>query len=157
MSKVCKKKVHRNLETTLPWALKKCPSSLYFTLLIMFNKCVIYYFHFLQSILNDLCKEYINPVFFINGTLMQIWKSANIFVFIWKYYFEGFILKHVLPFEICAHEICKKFVYKHPKTIEFKISLLLRTLQTSRANNSRILRIKNSKHSGYCFHMNTNV
>ena len=37
-----------------------------------------------------------------------------------------------------------------------KISLL-RNLQTSRANNSRILRIKNVKFSGYSFHMNRNI
>ena len=35
-----------------------------------------------------------------------------------------------------------------------KISLLL---QISRANNSRILSIKNTISSGYCFHMNTNI
>ena len=31
-------------------------------------------------------------------TLMQIWKSANIFVFSWKWYVEDFTLKHLLPF-----------------------------------------------------------
>ena len=36
-----------------------------------------------------------------------------------------------------------------------EISLLLRNLQTSRANNSRIFRIKNAKLTGYCFYMNT--
>ena len=30
---------------------------------------------------------------------------------------EDFILKHLLLFEICAHEICEKFVYKHSETI----------------------------------------
>ena len=39
-----------------------------------------------------------------------------------------------------------------------KISLhFLRNLQTSRANNLRILRIKNVKFSGYCFYLNTKV
>ena len=38
-----------------------------------------------------------------------------------------------------------------------KISLLIKKFQTSRANNSRILRIKNAKLSGYCFCMNTNM
>ena len=33
MSKVCKKRVHGKGGTTLPWALKKCTRSLYFTLL----------------------------------------------------------------------------------------------------------------------------
>ena len=32
-----------------------------------------------------------------------------------------------------------------------------RRFQTSRVNNSIILRIKNMKLSGYCFHMNTNI
>ena len=43
------------------------------------------------------------------------------------------------------NRICKKFAY------------FLRNLQTSRANNSRIVRIKNAKFSGYCFYMNTNI
>ena len=48
---------------------------------------------------------------------MQIWKSANIFVFIEKYV-EDFTLKHLILFEICAREISAKFVYKHSETIE---------------------------------------
>ena len=50
---------------------------------------------------------------------MQIWKSANIFVFIWKWYFEDFKLKHLLLLEIYAREICEKFVYKHSETSEY--------------------------------------
>ena len=41
-------------------------------------------------------------------------KSANIFVFIWKYYVGNFTLEHLLLFEIC-----EKFVYKHTETIEY--------------------------------------
>ena len=52
------------------------------------------------------------------GTLMKIWKSVNIFVFIWKKYVEDFTLKHLLFFEICAREVCEKFVYKHSEIIE---------------------------------------
>ena len=33
MSKICKKKVHRNYKKNLPWDFKKCPRSLHFTLL----------------------------------------------------------------------------------------------------------------------------
>ena len=54
----------------------------------------------------------------LKGTLMQIWKSANIFVFIWKYV-EDFTLKHILYFEICARKACEKFVYRHSGTIEY--------------------------------------
>ena len=49
---------------------------------------------------------------------MQIWKSANIFIFSWKDYAENFTLNHFLGFEICAREICEKFVLKHSETIE---------------------------------------
>ena len=38
-----------------------------------------------------------------------------------------------------------------------KISLLLRNLETSRANNSRIIRIYNATFSGYCFYINRNI
>ena len=57
--------------------------------------------------------------FWVKGTLMQIWKSVNIFVFIWKKYAEDFTLKHLLLFEICAREICEKFVYKHSETMKY--------------------------------------
>ena len=50
---------------------------------------------------------------------MQIWKSAYIFIFIWKQYVEDFTLKHLLLFEICGREICETFVYKHLETIEY--------------------------------------
>ena len=50
---------------------------------------------------------------------MQIWKSANIFVFTWKQYVEDFTLKRLLRFEICAREICENFVYKDSETIEY--------------------------------------
>ena len=55
----------------------------------------------------------------VKGTLMQIWKSGNVFVFMWKYYVEDFTSKHLLLFEICAPKICEKFVYKHSETIEY--------------------------------------
>ena len=58
----------------------------------------------------------------------------------------------LLLFEIYAREICEKFVYKHSETKEYvKISLVLKKLQTSRANNPRILKIKILKFSGYSF------
>ena len=50
---------------------------------------------------------------------MQIWKSANIFVFIWKCYVENFTLKHLLLFERCVREKFEKFVYNHSETIEY--------------------------------------
>ena len=55
--------------------------------------------------------------------------------------------------------ICEKFVYEHSKIIEYnkKLAYFLRHLQISRANNLRILRIKNAKFPGYCFYTNTNI
>ena len=50
---------------------------------------------------------------------MQIWKSANIFVFTVEYYVKDFTLKHLLLFEICARDVCEKFVYKYSKAIEY--------------------------------------
>ena len=50
---------------------------------------------------------------------MQIWKSANMFVFIRKQYVEDFTVKYLLLFEICTRKICEKFVYKHSETIEY--------------------------------------
>ena len=38
-----------------------------------------------------------------------------------------------------------------------KLAYFLRNLQTSRANISRILRIKNAEFSGYCLYMNTDI
>ena len=55
----------------------------------------------------------------LKGTLMQIWKSPNIFAFIKKQYVEDFTSKHLLLFEICACEICEKFVYKHSEITEY--------------------------------------
>ena len=59
---------------------------------------------------------------------MQISNSANIFVFTCKKYVEVFTLRHLLRFEIRAHEICEKFVYKHAQkqwlNLKIKISLL---------------------------------
>ena len=102
---------------------------------------------------------FIQTLFYVKGTLMQIWKSPHVFVFICKLYVEDFTLKHFLLFEICAPEVWKKFVYKHSQAIECVKNkpTFLRNLQTSRANKLRILRIKNANFSRYCFYMNTNI
>ena len=52
----------------------------------------------------------------LKGTLMQIWKSTNIFVFTQKYYTEVFKLYSLL-FEIYAPEAYEMCVYKHTETI----------------------------------------
>ena len=82
---------------------------------------------------------------FIKGTLTQIWKPANIFVLIGKWYAEGVTLRTWDMWKVCLQTF-------RNNRINF-----LRNLQTSRASNSRILKIKNAKYSGYCFYMNTNI
>ena len=62
------------------------------------------------------------------GTLMQIWKSANIFLFMWNQYVEDLTLRQLLIFEIYMGEICKKFFYEKKLSNSFikawlKISL----------------------------------
>ena len=61
--------------------------------------------------------------------------------------FEDFTLKHLLLFEICAREICGKFVYKHSETIEMsKISLLFKKFKNftgKSLENSLGLRMQN--------------
>ena len=43
------------------------------------------------------------------------------------------------------------------RKIREKLTYILRNLQTLTANNSRVLRIKKAKFSGYCFYMNANI
>ena len=38
LSKICKKRIHRNDQKNLPWDFKKCTGSLHFTLLEVFLK-----------------------------------------------------------------------------------------------------------------------
>ena len=68
-----------------------------------------------------------------------------------KIYVEDFTLKLLLLSKICVRETCEKFVYKHSETIEYVKNYFLRNLQTSRANNSTFIWIKNPKFSGYYF------
>ena len=76
------------------------------------------YIHIISLL--QCCHELIGCIFcvfqfslFLKGTLIQIWKSANIFVFIRKWYVKDFTLKHLLLFEICAREIRENVLYKH--------------------------------------------
>ena len=61
---------------------------------------------------------------------------------------EDFILKHLLLSEICALEICEKFVYKLSETIE---STFQENYKLRGVNNSIILRIKNANFQGIVF------
>ena len=52
------------------------------------------------------------------GTLMQIWKSAYMFVFIEKYSPENFTFLILGILELYKRKVYEKFVYKHTETIE---------------------------------------
>ena len=53
----------------------------------------------------------------LKGTLMQIWKSAYMFLFIQKYYTENFAFLILRLLELHTRKVCKIFVYKHTETI----------------------------------------
>ena len=73
-----------------------------------------------NTLIGDQLHQLVTQKMVLKGTLMQIWKSTNISVFIWKKkYVEDFTFEHLLLFEICAREICEKFVYKHSEIIEY--------------------------------------
>ena len=52
------------------------------------------------------------------GTLMQIWKSPYVFVFLWKYYPENFAFLILGILELFTRKFWEMFVYKHTETIE---------------------------------------
>ena len=62
------------------------------------------------------------------GTLMQIWKSPHMFVFISKHSPENFAFLILGTLELYTHKVCEVFVYKHKETIEYvkKVSLLFK-------------------------------
>ena len=53
------------------------------------------------------------------GTLMQIWKSSCMFLFIWKYYLENFAFLTLRILELYTRKVCVMFVCKHKETIEY--------------------------------------
>ena len=90
---------------------------------------------------------------------MQILKSAYIFDFIWKNICRRFYSKTSSTFwDMRTKDMWKVCLQTFRNNRRrYKLAYFLRNLQTSRANNSRILRIKSAKFSRYCFHMNTNI
>ena len=87
------------------------------------------------------------------GTLMQMWKSnSNLRLFI-KIICQWFCI--ITPFtfwDIRTRDIWNVYlqIYRNYR-ICWKGSLLFKKIQTSRVNNSTLLRIKNAKLSEYCF------
>ena len=55
----------------------------------------------------------------VKGTLKQIWNLPMSLPSYESNTMKISHLKQILLFEICAGEICEKFVYKHSETIEY--------------------------------------
>ena len=92
----------------------------------------------------------------LKGTLMQIWKCANVFVFMWKLYVQEFTSKHFTFWDMRIWDMWNVCVQTFRNNrICYKLAYFLRNLQTWKVNISRIHRIKSPKFSGYCFYMNT--
>ena len=62
---------------------------------------------------------YINDIDLFKGTLMKIWKSPYMFVFIWGWYLEKFAFLILGIIELFSRKVCEMFVYKHTETIEY--------------------------------------
>ena len=99
----------------------------------------------------------INCPIMVKGTIMQIWKSANIPVFNRKILCRRFHIKTPFTFwDMRAWDMLKIClqIFRNNRICQ-KLAYVLRNAQTSRANISRILLIKNAKFSGYYFYMKT--
>ena len=83
---------------------------------------------------------------------MQILKSANIFLFKWKWYVEDFTLKH-LRFKICVCKICKKVIDKHSETIKYvENSLSSKEIYNLHGQKTlEFLRLRKQKFKGFVF------
>ena len=68
-----------------------------------------------------LAKETLNNVwnmFKENSTLIQIWKSSYMFVFIYKWYLENSAFSILRILKLFVRKVFEMFVYKH-KTMEY--------------------------------------
>ena len=112
-------------------------------------KSICVHFEIMQ--LSLLCWERLDLKMMLNEGLLKVHyrKSANIFVFILKYYVEDYALKHLLIFEICAREIRVESLFTNIQKYVKNKPTFLKNWQTSRANNWIILGIKNAKFSRY--------
>ena len=55
----------------------------------------------------------------LKGTLMQIWKSPHMFVFIQKCYPENFAFLILGILELYSRKVCEMFVNKHTETTDY--------------------------------------
>ena len=61
----------------------------------------------------------------LKGTLLQIWKSSYMFVFMRKWNPEKFALLFLRILELYIRKVCEMFIYKRTETIEYVKNYLL--------------------------------
>ena len=92
----------------------------------------------------------------IKGTLMQIfcqYLHLHMKIICWRFHIKTPTFWDMRMWNMW--KVCLQ-TFRNNK-IWWKLAYFLTDLSNSRANNSRILRIKNAKFSGYCFDINTNI
>ena len=85
-------------------------------------------------------------LFYIKGTLKQIWKSPTVFVFIWKQYPKNFPFLILRILKLFAHEVCK-FLKKYANfyLILIFVNLFCKSSHISRAPISKRAMCFNAK------------
>ena len=138
-----------------------------FSVLICFFVCnlIWYCMHLHWSHLKNLMSEFYKAIvlrlkllFYIKGTLKQIWKSPTVFVFIWKQYPENFAFFILRILKLFAREVCK-FLKKYANfyLILFFVHFFCNSSHISRAPISKRERYFNAKSLAYYFYVKTKV
>ena len=102
-------------ELKLP-AICQIVNKVLFSMLVCFSVCnfISYRMHFYWSHLRILLFKFFKTIvlrfkflFYIKGTLMQIWKSPTVIVLKWKQYPNDFTSLILRIFKLFAREVCK--------------------------------------------------
>ena len=137
------------------------------SVLVCFFVCnfIWYRMHLHWSHLKNLMFEFYKTIvlrlkllFYIKGTLKQIWKSPIVFVLIWKQYPENLAFLILRILELFAFEVCK-FLKKFANfyLILFFVHFFRNSSHISRAPISRCERCFKAKSLTYYFHVKTKV
>ena len=142
------------MESCYQGSLKFADQVVLLSVLVYFFVCNFswYRMHWHWSHLKSLMFEFYKTIvlwlkllFYIKGTLKQIWKSPTVFVFIWKQYPENFAFLILRILKLFACEVCK-FLKKYANSSHI-----------SRAPISKRERCFNAKSLTYYFHVKTKV
>ena len=143
--------------------IKRYKEGAVFTVLVCFSVCkfIWYRMHLQWSQLTNLMFEIYKTIllqfkllFYIEGTLMQIWKSPTGFVFIWKQYPENFTFLFLRIVKLFACEVCK-FLKKYANLYLILFFVQLFTYLTCAiSKRGRCFHLKSPTHY---FHVKTKV